>query len=106
MTKSSYKSILQNKNFIRVSSATSKLKKYSILFAKNKLKKAPDFISWDSSLILLPSFLNKRIALHNGRSFSVFQVRPSMFLSRVGSLVRTKKLGSLIHVVKKKKKKK
>ena len=106
MTRSSYKLILQYKHFTKVSNVTSKLKKYSALFAKTKLKKIPDFVSWNSSPILLPSFLNKKIAVHNGRSFSVFQVRPSMLLSRVGSLIRTKKLGSLIHVVKKKNKKK
>jgi ribosomal protein S19 len=106
MTRSSYKLILQNRHFTGVSSTTIKLKKYSALFLKNKLKKAPQLLSWDSSLILLPSMLNKRVAVHNGRSFNVFQVRPSMLLNRLSSLIRTKKLGSSIHVAKKKKKKK
>jgi len=54
---------------------------------------------------MLPSYIGKRIAVHNGKLFSVFQLKKSMLLSRSGLLVRTKKLGSLIHTIKKKHKK-
>jgi ribosomal protein S19 len=68
-------------------------------------KRPPEYLCWSSKLIILPSLVHRRIAIHSGRSFSVFQIKPSMLFNRSGSLVRTKKLGSSIHILKKKKKK-
>jgi ribosomal protein S19 len=86
---------------------TLKAKNYFSLFQSSTItKKAPDVVVWEPNTLILPSLFNKKIAVHNGRFFKIFQVKQSMAFARVGTLVRTKKLGALIHISKKKKKKK
>lgn len=83
-----------------------KEKNYFSLLPVSTSKKMPDLLLWNSNSVILPSFVNKRIALHNGRFFKIFQIKSSMLFNRVGNLIRTKKLGAAIHISKKKKKKK
>lgn len=106
MSRSSYKLIKPNVGLISVTPNLIKLKKYSNSFIQSKSKKFPDLLCWSPNLILGPSLLNKRLAVHTGKNFALFQIKPSMILFRSGVLRRTKKLGSLIHALKKKKKKK
>jgi len=104
-TRSSYK-LIGGSNAIFPVPKAFKTKRYFSLFQSLTLKKAPDLITWCSNDIILPNLVNKKIALHNGRFFKTFQIKSSMVFNRVGNLIRTKKLGASIHVLKKKKKKK
>jgi len=83
----------------------SKLKKKfnSVL---GKIDKNPDFIVWKpSSAPIYPGLFGKKLVSHSGNSFTSFQVRRSMFFFKPSAFVRTKRLGSLIHTVKRKRKK-
>ena len=108
LSRSSYKLVGTSNFNITTTSVTSdvKSKNYFSLLPVSTLKKMPDLLVWSSNSFILPSFLNKRIALHNGRFFKIFQIRSSMLFNRVGNLFRTKKLGAAIHISKKKKKRK
>lgn len=103
MMRSRYKLILNNPYSAVVFNPKIK-KKFNILFNK-KADKNPDFIFWNPNIFFSSNYLNKRVAVHSGNSFSFIQVRNSMIFNKVGSFVRTKRLGSTIHIIKRKKKK-
>lgn len=106
MTCSKYKLLLINyKSFLPFNQKTKK-KFGVVLGTKFNNNKGLDFLSWDPNALFFPRFLSKRIAFYSGNFFSSFQVRNSMLFNRVGLFVRTKRLGSTIHVIKRKKKKK
>lgn len=105
MAYSKYKLRLINYNsFLPFTSKTKK--KFNSILGSKLSNKGLDFISWDPNAILFPGLLSKKVAFYSGNFFSSFQVRNSMLFSRVGLFVRTKRLGPIIHVIKKKKKKK
>ncbi len=83
-----------------------KEQKYKTLLLKSSLKKKTDLICIDSTAAIYPSLVGRRIAAYNGRIFIAFLVRQSMVGFKTSHLIRTKRLGHLIHVLKKKKKKK
>jgi len=71
-----------------------------------KIEKTPDFVIWQPrSVSFYPKFFGKRLIIYSGNFFVPFQVRRSMFFFKSSLFVRTKRLGSLIHTVKRKKKK-
>jgi ribosomal protein S19 len=105
MSCSKYKLLLTNyRSFLPFNSKTKK--KFSAVLGTKFNNKSLDFLSWDPNAIFFPRFLSKRVAFYSGNFFSSFQVRDSMLFNRVGLFVRTKRLGSTIHVIKRKKKKK
>jgi ribosomal protein S19 len=83
-----------------------KEQKYKVTLLKSSLKKKADFICIDSTAALYPSLIGQRVAAYNGRIFIAFLVRQSMVGLKVSHLIRSKRLGHSIHVLKKKKKKK
>lgn len=105
MVYSKYKLILNNSDSFLPFNPKIKKKLGAVLGTKFS-NKSLDFLSWDPNATLFPRNLGKRVAFYSGNFFSAFQVRSSMLFNRVGLFVRTKRLGSTIHVVKRKKKKK
>ena len=105
MVCSKYKLLLTNyRSFLPFNQKIKK--KFGSVLGTKFNNKGLDFLSWDSNALFFPRFLSKRIALYSGNFFSSFQVRNSMLFNRAGLFVRTKRLGSTIHVIKRKKKKK
>jgi ribosomal protein S19 len=71
-----------------------------------KIEKNPDFILWrPKTIAIYPSLFGKKLAIYSGNFFTSLQVKRSMFFFKPSAFVRTKRLGSLIHTVKRKKKK-
>jgi ribosomal protein S19 len=105
MVYSKYKLMLNNSDSFLPFSPKIKKKLYAVLDTKFS-DRGLDFLSWDPNATLFPRVLGKRVAFYSGNFFSAFQVRSSMLFSRVGLFVRTKRLGSTIHVIKRKKKRK
>lgn len=101
MARSIYKLILNNSC---MAFSPKVKKKFNALFNK-KFDKKPDFVFWNPHTFFSPICLNKRVAIHSGNVFSLVQVRSSMIFSRVSSFVRTKRTGSAIHLVKRRKRK-
>jgi len=105
MVCSKYKLLLTNyKSFLPLNQKTKK--KFSAILGTKFSNKSLDFLSWNPNAIFFPRFLSKRVAFYSGNFFSSFQVRNSMLFSRIGLFVRTKRLGSTIHIIKRKKRKK
>jgi len=100
-----YKLVLNNsKSFLSFNLKVKK--KFSAVLGTKFNNKSLDFLVWDPNAVFFPRFFSKRVAFYSGNFFSAFQVRGSMIFSRVALFVRTKRLGSVIHVIKRKKKKK
>lgn len=71
-----------------------------------KIEKTPDFVVWRPRAVsLYPKFFGKKLVIYSGNFFVPFQVRRSVLFFKSSVFVRTKRLGSLIHIVKRKKKK-
>jgi ribosomal protein S19 len=102
---SKYKLVLSNPRSFLPFNVKVKKKFNSVLGTKLD-NKSLDFLVWDPNAVFFPKFFSKKVAFYSGNFFSAFQVRSSMLFSRIGLFARTKRLGSSIHVVKRKKKKK
>ena len=74
-------------------------------------KKKKDFSKllikvWDKSSIILSIFVGFSFLIYNGKKFMPIRILKNMVGYRFGEYVLTKKIGSTIHVVSKKRKKK
>src|SRR5690349_16208964 len=103
---SKYKLVLNNYGSFLAFTPKVKKKFNNVFGTKFNNNRNLDFLSWNPNAVFFPRFFSKRVAFYSGNFFSSFQVRDSMLFHRVGLFVRTKRLGSTIHVVKRKKKKK
>lgn len=61
---------------------------------------------WARSAIILSKFVGKRVEIHNGKSFVPLIIQENHVGHRFGEFAFTTRLGNIIHVVNKKKKKK
>jgi hypothetical protein len=97
-------------NLLPASSITSAnklgLPRFKTLFAKSFFKRKPELIINRVNLLASSLLEGKRIAVYNGNSLNSFVVKKSMIGLPFKNLIRTKRLGSLIHVEKRSKKKK
>ena len=105
MVCSKYKLVLNNSNSFLSFNPKVK-KKFNAVLGTKFSNKSLDFLIWDPNAVFFPRFFSKRVAFYSGNFFYAFQVRSSWVFSRVGLFARTKRLGSSIHIVKRKKKKK
>ncbi len=58
-----------------------------------KLKQKPDKIirTHDRDMIILPSMVNRKIAIHNGKEFVYVDIKPEMIGHRLGEYAPTRK---------------
>lgn len=106
MARSSYKiSGLSPLNSV-ILTTKSNSKRFKTLFAKSFFKRKPELIVNRVDCLVSPLLEGKRIAVYNGNSLNSFVVKKSMVGFHFKNLVRTKRLGSIIHIEKRSKKKK
>ena len=82
------------------------LSRFKTLFAKSFFKRKPEFIINRVNLLVSSMLEGKRVAVYNGNLLNSFIVKKSMIGLAFKNLIRTKRVGSLIHVEKRSKKKK
>lgn len=80
--------------------------RFKTLFAKSFFKRKPELVVNCVDCLVSPLLEGRRVALYNGNSLNSFVVKKSMVGFRFKNLIRTKRLGSIIHIEKRSKKKK
>lgn len=74
------------------------------IFVYNK-KLSANKILYKKANYILPSMLNKRVRIYNGKKVTALLVKKTMLGMRLGEFIVTKTLGMQIHTRKKKRKK-
>jgi ribosomal protein S19 len=80
--------------------------KFKLLLAKSFFKKRAHLLINNPTAVITPNLVGQRVMVYNGIIFSGFLLKRSMVGLPFQQLIRTKKLGHLIHIDKKSKKKK
>lgn len=106
MARSSYKISVPRSLSSITTTTKSTSTRLKTLFAKSFFKRKPELIVNRVDCLVSPLLEGKRVALYNGNSLNFFVVKKSMIGFRFKNLVRTKRLGSIIHIEKRSKKKK